>query len=86
MQWLSGRSCKVVIFQEIEPQGAFSEMRSRHICFMEDNLNLLHVMSKLWHVQLHVVTKVLCIILNSVVHKTNIEVREPIKWWSLTIG
>ena len=32
----------------IEPQGAFSEKRSRYICFMEDNL--LHAMSKKRHV------------------------------------
>ena len=46
-------------FTRIEPQGASSEKRSRHIYSTENNL--LHAMSKVRHVQFHVVTKVLCI-------------------------
>ena len=41
----------------IEPHGAFSEKRSGHICFTEDNL--LHAISKLHHVYFHFVTKIL---------------------------
>ena len=40
----------------MEPQGASSEKRSRHIYFMEDNL--LRAISKLHHVQFHFITKV----------------------------
>ena len=39
----------------IEQQGVFSEKRSGHIYFVEDNL--LQAISKLRHVQFHVVTK-----------------------------
>ena len=41
----------------IKPQGASSKKWSRHICCMENHL--LHAISKLGHVQFHVVTKVL---------------------------
>ena len=41
----------------IKPQGASSKKWSRHICCMEDHLS--HAISKLDHVQFHVVTKVL---------------------------
>ena len=44
-------------FAKIEPQGVSSEKRSRHICFMKDNL--LHAMSKLGYVLFHVIAKVL---------------------------
>ena len=47
MQRLSGRLRELVV-HKIEPQGASSEKRSRHIYFIEDNL--LHTMSKLGHV------------------------------------
>ena len=68
-------------FTRIKPQEAFSEKRSRHIYFMEDNL--LHAMSKL-HVYFHVVTK-FCRIFYSIVQTTNIEIRKCVKW-SLTRG
>ena len=62
MQRLSGRlrpygSRSLTI---IKPQGASFEKRSGHIYFMEDYL--LHAISKLRHVQFHVVTKVLRIV------------------------
>ena len=41
----------------IEPQGFSSEKKSGHIYFKEENL--LHAISKLRHVQFHVVTKAL---------------------------
>ena len=39
----------------IEPQGFSSDRKSGRVYFNEENL--LHAMSKLQHVQLHVVTK-----------------------------
>ena len=41
----------------IEPQGFSSEKKSGHMYFKEENL--LHAISKLRHVQFHVVAKVL---------------------------
>ena len=50
-----GRLREVVALTRIEQQGVFSEKRSGHIYFVEDNL--LQAISKLRHVQFHVVTK-----------------------------
>ena len=57
---LSGRLREAVAYgrwslTRIEQQGVFSEKRSGHIYFVEDNL--LQAISKLSHVQFHVVTK-----------------------------
>ena len=55
MQRLSGRLREVVVYKNRTTE-ASSKERSRHIYFMEDNL--LHAMSKLWHVSWHVVPEV----------------------------
>ena len=61
----------------IEPQGVSSEKRSGHVYFMEDNL--LHAISKLRHVTKFLCTCRIPVILSSLVHTANIEIRECVK-------